>query len=62
MLSNESFLNPNAGTRSAEMTKTDKYKLLCQQRGMDFVPIVFTKSGGMGEQFQRHTILEPTLD
>ncbi len=32
--------------------KTDKpeYKLLCQhwQRGMDFVPIVFTASGGMG--------------
>jgi hypothetical protein len=44
---------PNAGTRSAELTKTDKYKLLCQQRGMDFVPIVITTSGGMGEQFQR---------
>ena len=49
----ESPLNPNAGTRSAERTKTDKYKLLCQQRSMDFVPIVFTTSGGMGEQFQR---------
>jgi hypothetical protein len=53
----ESLLNPNAGTRSAENTKTDKYKLrvLCQQRGMDFVPIIFTTSGpgGMGEQFQR---------
>ena len=53
----ESFLNPNAGTRtraaSAEQTKTCKYRLLCQQRGMDFVPIVFTSSGGMGEQFQR---------
>ncbi len=49
----ESFLNPNAGTRAAEMIKTNKYKLLCQQRGMDFVPIVFTTSGGMGEQFQR---------
>jgi hypothetical protein len=38
----ESFLNPNAGTvtRAAETTKTNKYKLLCQQRGMDrdFVP------------------------
>jgi hypothetical protein len=46
----ESFLNPNAGTRAAEETK-----LLCQQRGMDFVPIVFTKSGGImiGQQFQR---------
>ena len=49
----ESFLNPNAGTRAAEETKTRKYKLLCEQRGMDFVPIVFTTSGGMGEQFQR---------
>ncbi len=48
----ESSLNPNAGTRAAEETKTNKYKLLCRQRGMDFVPIVFTTSGGMGEQFQ----------
>ena len=48
----ESFLNPNAGTRAAEETKTKKYKLLCEQRGMDFVPIVFTTSGGMGEQLQ----------
>ncbi len=40
----------DAGTRSAEKTKPDKYKLLCQQRDMDFVPIVFTTSGGMGEQ------------
>ncbi len=48
----ESF-NPNAGTRAAEETKTNKYKLLCEQRGVDFVPIVFTASGGMGEQFQR---------
>ncbi len=40
-------------TRAAEETKTNKYKLLCQQRGMDFVPIVFTTSGGMGEQLQR---------
>ena len=49
----ESFLNPNAGTRLAEKTKTDKYKHLCHQRGMNFVPIIFTTSGGMGEQFQR---------
>ncbi len=50
----ESFLDPNAGTRAAlaEETKANKYKLLCQQRGMDFLPIVFTASGGMGEQFQ----------
>ena len=32
----ESFLNPNAGTRAAEETKTKKYKRLCEQRGMDF--------------------------
>ncbi len=49
----ESFFNPNAGTRAAEETKTKKYKRLCEQRGMDFVPIVFTTSGGMGGQFQR---------
>jgi hypothetical protein len=49
----ESFLNPNAGTRAAEETKTKKYKFLCEQRGMDFVPIIFTTSGGLGEQFQR---------
>ena len=42
-----------AGTRSAEKTKTDKYKFLCQQLGIDFVLIIFTTSGGMGEQFQR---------
>jgi hypothetical protein len=54
----ESCLNPNAGTRAAEETKTNKHRLLRQQRGitgMDFVPIVFTASGGLGEQleFQR---------
>ena len=49
----ESFLIPNAGMRAAEKTKTDKHKFLCQQRGMDFVPIILTTSGGMGEQFQR---------
>ncbi len=47
-----SFLNPNAGTGAAEETNTTKCRLLCQQRGVDFVPIVFTTSGGMGEQFQ----------
>jgi hypothetical protein len=37
-----------------EKTKTDKYKFLCQQLGIDFVllPIIFTASGGMGEQLQ----------
>jgi hypothetical protein len=65
----QSFLNPNAGARSAEKTKTDKYKLrlLCQQlaaggggshglpvdRDFRFVPIIFTASCGMEEQFQR---------
>ena len=46
---------PLAELQPAEKTKTDKYKLLCQQRGMDFevVPSIFTTSGGMGEQFQR---------
>ncbi len=61
----ESFLNPNAGTRAAEETKTKKYKLLCEQRGMDVVPIVevfFTTSGGMGECSVPAAILEPTLD
>ncbi len=44
----------SAGTRSAEKTnlKADKYKFLRQQLGIDFVPIIFTASGGMGEQFQ----------
>jgi hypothetical protein len=32
-----------------EKTKTDEYKLLCHQLGMDFVPIIFTATGGMGE-------------
>jgi hypothetical protein len=36
----QSPLNPNAGTRSAEKTKTDKYNILCQQRGVDFIPII----------------------
>ena len=50
-------------TRSAEKTKTDKYKLLSRQLGIDFVPIIFkfttSGHGGMplavpvGEQFQR---------
>jgi hypothetical protein len=39
--------------QSALEHKTSKYRRLCQQRGMGFVPIVFTTSGGMGEQLQR---------
>ncbi len=54
----ESFLKPNAcRDQDCRGDETNKDKLLCQQsqwqRGMDFVPIVFTTSGGMGEQFQR---------
>ena len=49
----QSFLNVNAGTRVAEKAKTEKYKALCTQRGLTFVPVIFTTSGGIGEQFQR---------
>jgi hypothetical protein len=53
--------SPNAGTKlGAENLKAkaihDKLRVLCQQRasGMEVVlPIIFTASGGMGEQFQR---------
>jgi hypothetical protein len=41
----------NAGTRLAEKAKTGKYKALCSQRGLTFAPIIFTTSGGMGDQF-----------
>ncbi len=50
--SNRSFFNANAGTRDAERTKVKKYKGLCTQRELAFVPIIFTTSGGMGEAFQ----------
>ena len=50
---NQSFLNVNAVTRDAERTKVKKYKALCNQRGLTFVPVIFTTSGGMGEAFQR---------
>jgi hypothetical protein len=51
--------NASAGTKlGAEKAKTihDKLRVLCQQRasGMEVVlPIIFTASGGMGEQLQR---------
>ena len=51
--SNQSFLKMNAGTRDAERTKVKKYKDLCNKRGLTFVPVIFTTSGGMGEAFQR---------
>jgi hypothetical protein len=37
-------------------------ELLCQKLGMDFVPIIFTASGGMGECSVPETVLEPTLE
>ena len=43
----------NAGTRDEEREKVKRYKVLCNQRGLTFVPIIFTTSGGMGEAFQR---------
>ena len=50
---NQSFLNVNAGTRDEEREKVKRYKVLCNQRGLTFVPIIFTTCGGMGEAFQR---------
>ena len=50
---NLSFLNVNAGPRDEEREKAKRYKVLCNQRGQAFVPIIFTTSGGMGEAFQR---------
>jgi hypothetical protein len=49
----QSFLNVNAGTRDEEGEKVKRHKVLCNQRGLTFVPIIFTTSGGMGEAFQR---------
>ena len=43
----------NAATRDAERTNVKKYKAPCNQRGLTFVPVIFTTSGGMGEAFQR---------
>ena len=50
---NQSFFNVNAGKRDEEKEKVKRYKALCNQRGLTFVPIIFTTSGGMGEAFQR---------
>ncbi len=33
--------------------ESQRYKALCNQRGLTFAPIVFTTCGGMGEAFQR---------
>ena len=43
----------NAGTRDEEREKVKRYKALCCQRGLTFVPVIFTTSGGMGKAFQR---------
>jgi hypothetical protein len=51
--SNQSFFNANPGTRDAERTKVEKYKELCTQRRLTFVPIILTTSGGTGRAFQR---------
>ncbi len=33
--------------------KVKRYKALCNLRGLTFVPIIFTTSGGIGGAFQR---------
>ena len=58
----ESFLNPNAGTRSAEKTKTDKYRLSCQQRGMDFVPIIRFRVSGRWEDLWVTCLIKDRLE
>jgi hypothetical protein len=37
-----------------ERESQKRYKAFCNLRGLTFVPIIFTTSGGMGEAFQRH--------
>ena len=39
--------------RDSEREKVKRYKVLCNQRGLTFVPIIFTTCRGMGEAFQR---------
>ncbi len=58
----ESFLNPNAGTRAAEETKTKKYKGLCEQRGMDFVPISSQRVEGWESSFSGDTGIHTGLE
>ncbi len=54
---NQSSFNVNDGTvtvaRDEEREKVKRYKVLCNQRGLTFVPIIFTTCGAMGEAFQR---------
>ena len=56
----DSFLDPNAWTRSAEKPKTDKYKILRQQLGIDFVPIIYHSEWWHGGAVPE-TVLELTL-
>ncbi len=54
---NQSLLNVNAasgtGDEEREKLEVKRHKVLCNQRGLTFVPIIFTTCGGMGEAFQR---------
>jgi hypothetical protein len=59
---NQPFLNVNAGTRDEEREKVKRYKVLCNQRGLTFVPIIFTTCDlGHGRGFPT-TNLAPTLE
>jgi hypothetical protein len=57
-----SEMNPNAGTRAAEETKTKKYKHLCEQRGMDFERTDCLHSEWRDGRAVPAAILESTLD
>ena len=50
-----SFVHVNSATEAAEKLKKDIYASLCAKRGMLFVPVVFTPTGGIGAEleFQR---------
>jgi hypothetical protein len=52
--SNRSSFNANAGTRDAERTKVKKYKGLCIQRELAFVPIIFSRPAGAWERHSSH--------
>ncbi len=58
---NQSFFNVNAGTRDEEREKVKRYTALCNQRGLTFVPIIFTTCGGMKEAFHCGSYKSGTL-